>query len=93
MDEFFKIIDFNNSEEILSKIKYQKTDTNDNRHKIKIHKNIVEFKNKNDNLCGVIPQQRPKCYNIDRTISKFNILTSKIDNSNKILEIRKIFFE
>ena len=36
LDEFFKIIDFNNSEEILSKIKYQKTDTNDNRHKIKI---------------------------------------------------------
>ena len=27
--------DFNNSEEILSKIKYQKTDTNENRHKIK----------------------------------------------------------
>ena len=59
LDEFFKKIDnfvelthldheiddFNCSEEILSKIKCQKTDTNDNRHKIKIHKNIVEHKN------------------------------------------------
>ena len=145
LDEFFKKIDnfvelthldhevddFNCSEEILSKIKYQKTDTNDNRHKIKIHKNIVEHKNhlanesffdndiikdkkiedylnksfntknnvdlvkqkiflldievKDDNFWGIIPQ--PKCYNIDRTTSKFNILTSKIDNSNKILEV------
>ena len=137
LDEFFKKIekmvelthldheidDFNCSEEILSKIKYQKTDTNNNRHKIKIHKNIVEHKNhlanelffnadkilnksfnkknnvdlvkqknilldieiKDDNFWGVIPQ--PKCHNIDTTTSKFNILTSKIDNSNKILEI------
>ena len=59
MDEFFKKIeklvelahlvheidDFNFSEEILSKIKYQKTDTNNKRHKIKKHKNIVEHKN------------------------------------------------
>ena len=137
LDEFFKKIekmvelthldheidDFNCSEEILLKLKYQKTDTNNNRHKIKIHKNIVEHKNhlanelffnadkilnksfnkknnvdlvkqknilldieiKYDNFWGVIPQ--PKCHNIDRTTSKFNILTSKIDNSNKILEI------
>ena len=115
--------DFDNSEEILSKIKYQKTDTNDNRHKIKKHKNIVEHKNdlaneaffdagqilnksfntknnvdlakqknilldievKDNNFWGFIPQ--PKCDNIDRTTSKFNILTSKIDNSNKILEV------
>ena len=137
IDEFFKKIDnlvelthldhetddFNCSEEILSKIKYQKTDTNNNRRKIKIHKNIVEYKNhlanevffdngkmlnksfnrknnvdlvkqnnillhievKDDNFWGVIPQ--PKSHNIDRTTSRFNILTSKLDNSNKILEV------
>ena len=137
LDEFFQKVnnlielthpnremdDFNNSEEILSKIKYQKTDTNDNIHKIKKHKNIVEHKNylanealfdsgqilnksfntknnvdlakqknilldievKDNNFWGFIPQ--PKCDNIDRTTSKFNILISKIDNSNKILEV------
>ena len=66
--------------------KYQKNVTNDdNKHKIKIHTNIVGHKSKENNYLELSPQ--PECYNIDRTTSKFNTLTSKIDNSNKILEI------
>ena len=62
--------------------KYQKTVTNDdNKHKIKIYTNIVGHISKDDNYWELSPQ--PKCYNIDRTTSKFNVLTSKIDNQIK----------
>ena len=59
LDEYFKktnnliellyidhdLDDFNNSEYVLSKIKYQKTDTNEKRNKIQKHKNAVNQRN------------------------------------------------
>ena len=132
--------DFDCSNYILSKIKYQKTDSNINRYKINKHikalnqrnkcansvlfdianinkdeeiemfvkkKKIDDFLNKSNyiknnldivkrndiqfdikikdnNFWGEISQ--PKSFNIDRTSTKFNILKSKKDNSNKIIE-------
>ena len=90
-----EVDDYDNSDYILSKIKYQKTDTNKQRHLIKKHENALEKRNHNANsvlfdIANINKDEETEMYVRNKKIDDFLNKSYDLKNNMDLLERKNI---
>ena len=90
-----EVDDYDNSDYILSKIKYQKTDTNKQRHLIKKHENALEKRNHNANsvlfdIANINKDEETEMYVRNKKIDDFLNKSYDLKNNMDLIERKNI---